>query len=542
MNAPLLASLLLTIGLAACGAGSEPVDLLIRGGTVIDGTGAPGQIADVGVRDGKVVMVGSGRGVRAAETIDATGLVVAPGFIDVHNHSDRGIGEPEHRLNEGFIRQGVTLIVGGPDGGWAPAEIAKLKAAYEANGVGTNYAFYVGHNGIRRAAMGESQQRPPTAQELDAMRAMVREGMEMGAIGLSTGLMYEPGMFSTTDEVVELAREVKPFGGIFDSHVRDPVKRLIESDAEVIEIGERAGVPANIAHEKSVALENEGKIREVIAMVNTARARGVTVTSDQYPYDGAATSSVQAIVVLPKDLRGRDNFDLKAALRNPAMRARLKQTSENGVDGGFAWIKATGYSSMRITSSRDYPDLIGKYLSELAKERGLSGFDLVSDLILRAEHPVGITLGAIKEHEVRELMTQPWNMIASDGAVIAPGSNRGHPRSTGTFPRVLGHYVREEGVLSLEDAIMKMTSLPAVYAGFTDRGRLAPEMVADIAIFDPKTIIDRSTWDEPGLYSEGVVHVLVNGVFVLKDGKMTGEAPGVFVPRSKPATTQTANR
>ena len=373
------------------------------------------------------------------------------------------------------------------------------------------------------------------------MRTQVREGMELGAVGFSTGLMYEPGMFSETSEVVELAREVAPFGGIYDSHVRNPVHEFVESDQEVVAISEGAGISGKIGHLKAVGLHNEGRINDVIDLVESARSRGVEIVSDQYPYDGAATSSLMGIIVTPSSmtdlegLRTSGSADSESAARfrsmlvDPSRRTQLKEASENGIDGGFAWLKATGYSSMRIVSSTDYPELVGVYLSELAEE-GQDPFDAVMDLIAGASAPVNITLGAITEEDVRTLMIQPWNMIASDGA-YADGSEagRGHPRGAGTFARFLGHYVREEGVLPLEEAIRKITSLPADFLGLTDRGRIEEGYAADLSIFNAETIIDRSDWDYPQRFAEGIVHVLVNGSPVLRDGILTGQTPGTFL-------------
>jgi len=517
---------------AACAPPPGPFDVLITGGTVVDGSGEPSYLADVGILGGEIVFVGDASGAEATDTIDATGLVVAPGFIDVHSHTDAPItNRPELKLNEGVVRMGVTTIVGGPDGYLAPEGMAQIIDGVGTNGTGTNVALYVGHNGIRRAVMG-NEQRAPTEAELEQMRALVRQGMEMGAVGLSTGLMYEPGMFSETDEIIELAKEVAPYGGIYDSHVRSPVHDLLGSDREVIDIGSGAGIPAKLGHLKAVGLQNEGAIADVIAMVEEARARGENVVSDQYPYDGAATANLRGIIVVPPALRGPD-LDLRAALADPASRAQIKEASENGVNGGFAWLKATGYTSMRITSSAAYPELVGKYLSEIADERQQDRFDVVAELYLGSEDPVNITLGAIKEPDVRLLMQQPWNMIASDGGYSNGESPRGglHPRSTGTFPRVLGRYVRDWQVITLEDAVRKMTSLPADFLGLQNRGHIAAGNVADITVFDAATIIDNSTWDEPHLFSTGVIHVLVNGTAVLRDAEMTGEAPGTFLRR-----------
>ena len=546
-----LAAALLAVGCSGGGggdggtmAGGTPT-LAIVGGVIVDGTGAPARTGTVVVSGGTIVAA-DGEAVSAPDTIDASGLVVAPGFIDVHNHTPPAIALGENRLNEGFVRQGVTTVFGGPDGALTPDNIRRLSEIYAGQGIGTNVAFYVGHNGIRNQVMGGDQQRAPTAAELDRMRALVREGMELGAFGLSTGLMYEPGMFSTTDEVVALAEEAAAFGGVYDSHVRNPVHDFVGSDREVVRIAAEAGMAGKIGHLKAVGLHNEGVIADIVELVEDARARGVEIVSDQYPYDGAATASLTGIIVPPAGdgmeavramgRQGRTEegmTELRAALADPETRAALREASENGVNGGFAWLKATGYASMRITSSADYPDLVGSYLSEIAERRGVEPFDAVADLIIGASRPVSLTLGAIKEHDVRRLMVQPWNMIASDGG-FADGSDAsaGHPRSAGTFARLLGHYVRDEGVLSLEEAVRKITSLPADFHGMADRGRLAPGQRADIAVFDPATIIDRSDWDHPQRFSEGVIHVLVGGVPVLRDGEMTGEAPGEVVRRN----------
>lgn len=533
--------------LAACGpADASSPELLIVGGSVVDGTGAAAFPADVGIRDGRIVWVGPSGEASAPDTIDATGLVVAPGFIDVHSHTTPQIAEEPYKLNEGVVRQGVTTIIGGPDGHISADVMAELIAAHDSLGVGTNVGYYVGHNGIRDEIMGDDQQRAPTAEELETMRAAVREGMELGALGLSTGLMYEPGMYSETEEVIALAEEVAPYGGVYDSHVRNPVHEFLESDEEVIAIAEAAGIPGKIGHIKGVGLHNEGVIDDVIALVEEARARGTEIVSDQYPYDGAATAPLLGIVVHPGDAsvlptltalqegdleptpqnRAAARAEVAAAADEPELFQALKEASENGVDGGFAWLRATGYTSMRVVSAPERPELEGRYLSELAEERGVDPFRVVTDLLGEGGEIV-ITLGAIKEPDVRSIMVQPWNMIASDGAwADGTDSPGGHPRSAGTFARFLGHYVREEGVLPLEEAVRTITSLPADFLDLEGRGRIEEGAWADVTVFDPETIIDRSDWDHPNRFAVGVHHVLVNGVPVLADGEMTGEAPG----------------
>ncbi len=533
------------IALFACASEIGVADVVLIGGMVADGSEGDLRAVSVAISGAVVTGIGSGA-MPAKDTVDAAGRIVAPGFIDVHSHVPPAMALRERRLNEGAIRQGVTTVIGGPDGGLSPEEIRRLASLYRAQGIGINVGFYVGHNAVRREVMGADQRRAPKSEELDAMRAQVREGMEWGALGFSTGLMYEPGMFSAKEEVIELARESARAGGVYDSHVRDPVNDLLGSDAEVVDIAHTAGLPAKIGHLKAVGLHNEGLMSDVVALVEAARAQGIDVVADQYPYDGAATASVADIIVAPPQLGGLENFrgmqggewtrtgleELKDALSDPKIRAVLHDASENGIDGGFAWLKATGYTSMRITSSVDYSHLVGAYLSEIARERGLAPFDALSELVLGAQHPVQLTLGAIKEHDVRTLLVQPWAMVASDGA-YADGSDSswGHPRSAGTFARLLGHYVRDEGVLPLEEAVRKVTSLPAEFHGISDRGRIEVGMRADVVVFDPERIGARSDWEYPQRFATGVTDVLVNGVFVLRNGRMTQAAPGELVRR-----------
>ena len=524
----------------------SPADFLIQNGSIIDGLGNPAFDGDLLIRNGKIELVKPGDKVYALKTIDASGLIVSPGFIDVHNHSDQSINDPSKKLNEGFIRQGVTTIVGGPDGNWAPSKLKYFIKEYDSHGIGTNVAFYVGHNGIRSQVMRQDQQRPPTSEELNQMKALVKEGMELGAIGLSTGLMYNPGSYSTTEEVIALAKEVEPYNGIYDSHVRNPVHAFVESHREVIEISTAANITGKLGHLKAVGLHNEGLISEIIKMVESSRADGYNIVSDQYPYDGAQTEILENIIVIPSDMKeakmikrfwingqAEEAIDLmKSTLTDPEKRALIKETSEQGENDQFAWLKATGYSSMRITNSKDYPDLVGKYLSQIADEKNMTGFDLVCELIITSKQRVTITLGGINENDVQTLLVQPWNMIVSDGFYTEQSTETdGHPRSTGTFPRVLGHYVRELNVLSLEEAVRKMTSFPADVIGFTNRGRIKNGLPADIVIFNPKTIIDNSTFEQPNLFSSGVVHVFVNGVPVLQNEVMTENAPGIYLNR-----------
>jgi N-acyl-D-amino-acid deacylase len=517
---------------------SQEVDLLIRHATVIDGTGARGQIADVAVRGPRIVAISNNLRFSGRNVIDANGLVLVPGFIDLHNHSEEAIASRKGHLNEGFIRQGVTTIVGGPDGSRSPAQIAELIGQYRINGVTTNVAFYVGHNAIRLEVMGPDQRRAPTAAELKRMEHLVREGMELGAIGFSSGLMYYPGIYSKADEVIELAKEAKPFGGLYDTHVRDPHEHLLESNAEAIEIGRRAGIPVKLTHLTTPGLLHRGEMREVVKQINDARALGMNVVSDQYPYTAVATATLFRVLVFRPSLQVRTVEDALAALKNPDKLAVIRRDTVEGPPSGISFYRTAGPAHFKVLWCSDCRTYEGKFISQIADEMKRDPFEAIVSMLLQYQSKVVISIGGFFEEDLQYLMPQPWNMIGSDGQAITdsgPGPfGWPHPRFTGTYPRVLGHYVRDLKLLRMEDAVRKMTSLPADFAGLSNRGRIEVGKVADLVLFDPKTINDRSTWESPLTLPTGVVDVFVNGTAVLLDRKMTGATPGVFVRKDKP--------
>jgi N-acyl-D-amino-acid deacylase len=505
-------------------------DIAIINGQIVDGNGGPRYAADIAIRGNRIVFIGSKKKIRAKQRIDARGMIVAPGFIDGHSHTAKYMVSRKNRLNESALTQGVTTIVFGADGDYSPQTLRNMLDRLQQQGMGTNVGFYVGHNGIRQEVMADNQRRNPDEHELNRMKGLVRDGMNMGAVGFSTGLMYDPGSYSETNEIIELSMVVSDFGGIYDSHVRDPARALIASDQEVIDIGLAAGVAAKIAHVKAVCLSNVGNTKTIIDMVEKARERGQNVVSDQYPYDGAKTVFLSDVFLRPPSLPGTD---LKELLQRPEQRELIRQASENGINGGFSWLKATGYDCIRITHSQDYPEYEGQYLSEIAQGKNQSGFDIISELVVSARYEIRITLGGVDEQDVRMLLVQPWNMIVSDGKYINEhSSSRQHPRSTGTFARVLGKYVRELNLLTLEQAITKMTSQPADFLGFSDRGRLAVGKIADVVVFNANKIIDQSTWAYPLRYSKGIRHLLVNGEFAVKNGVVSPRAVGIVIKRT----------
>jgi N-acyl-D-aspartate/D-glutamate deacylase len=525
--------------------GAEPkhATVLIRGGTVIDGTGAPGRVADVAISGDRIVEIAPNLAYRADRTVKANGMVVAPGFIDSHNHSAAALLAPARRMNESFLRQGVTTVMLGPDGETSPAQMREMLDKFSAQGIGTNVGFYVGHNGIRTEVLGKDQNRAPTAAELGRMESLVREGMEFGAVGLSTGLMYTPGLFSSTGEVIALAKQVEPFGGVYETHVRDPNKAVLSSDWEAIEIARQAGIPLNLTHLTTPGKDTRGLMRAVIDLVEDAQKEGMAIVADQYPYPAVATAQLWAVLNYPNKLALDSRDKIRAALRDSKSRALIREETVSGGESGFSQYKASGPNSILVLSSPDLPAYENKFISEVAAERGVDGFEAVAYLLENSKADVVVSLGGFYEEDMRMLTTRPWVMIASDGDVprIGPAANLSesfrslHPRATGAFPRVLGKYVREEKLLEIEDAVRRMTSAPAQFLNLPQRGKLAPGHAADLVIFDPKTIADRSTWKEPNLAPVGIATVIVNGELALDDGKLTDAAAGRFVRHDAPA-------
>ena len=529
---------------------AAPLDVVLQGGQIIDGTGAPAKNADLGIEAGRIVAIGDLTRAQAHRRIDVSGLVVAPGFIDVHNHSDEDLVYPAYRAAPGMIRQGVTTAVFGVDGSLDLEMFRALKSGLAASGVGVNFAAYIGHNGLREKELGMAK-RAPTDPELERMKGAARSAMEEGALGLSTGLMYLPGRYATTDEVVDLATVAAPYGGLYDSHDRDPAFHLLDSVAEVLTIARRAGIEAHVAHIKAVGLHNAGRSADLIRMIDAARARGEGVTADAYPYDGATTRLIAEILIPPahsdmandlhlleepglgEESRANTVITLAAAWRkalaSPAVRSEVKLLTEQPPDGVFSWVTTVGYDSFRIIRSADNA-LDGRMIVDLATERGITPFDALADLLVEQGSRIKLTVGAMREDEVRALLRTPWTMISSDGREGGLAGGQGHPRYRGSFARVLAYYVRDQHILSLEEAIHKMIGLTAAYLKLTDRGVLRLGASADIGVFDPKTIQDRSTWEDPAPYAVGMRYVFVNGVLALDAGEPTGALAGRFLP------------
>ena len=498
---------------------AERFDLLIRGGRVVDGTGNPWRRADVAVRGDRIARIGHLPDAAADRVLDAGGLVVAPGFVDPHTHAVRGIFDMPTADN--YLLQGVTTLTEGNDGS-SPWPIGEHLARIADAGVSPNWAVFAGQGTIRRAVMG-SDDREPTRDELDRMRALVARAMEEGAFGLSTGLFYVPGSFTAAEEVIALSAVAAGYGGIYISHVRDEARGLLDSVRETIRIGAEAGIPAQITHHKAIGRDVWGRSADSLALVDAARARGIDVTIDQYPYTASQTSIT---AVVPQWAQAGGTRALIARLQDPETRRRIREEIVHRIEhdrgGGDPANVVIGLCAWDRS-------LEGKSLADVLAGRGVEvTLAHAADLVMEIVENGGARAiyHAMDEGDVERIMRHPATAVGSDGGVSVFGAGVPHPREYGTFARVLGRYVRERGVLTLEEAVRKMSGATAARLGLQDRGLLREGFFADVAVFDPGRIIDRATFEDPHRYADGVEYVLVNGVLVVDGGEHTGARPG----------------
>ena len=524
---------LLSLGSSAL---PQDYDILIRNGRLVDGTGAPWQTGDVAIRQGRIAAIGLLKGKTAARSIDAKGLVVSPGFIDIHNHSDDTI--VRDGTAQSMIRQGVTTMIFGEGGSAAPskewADFRSYFAQLLKQGIATNVGTYVGSSQVWTHVHGEKAG-PPTPEELDRMRAMVRRAMQDGALGVSSSLSGPPGNWIDTATLVAMCEVAGEYGGIYSTHMRTEGRGVFEAVAESIDIGRRARVPVDIIHLKIAEHKLWGQMPELISTIQQARANGQEVEAHVYPYR-AGQNNLSSIIPPWAHEGGRDA--LIARLKDPALRPRLEKEILNGIPGTdwYNHYTATGsWEGMLLVSFSNpaHKKFEGKRMSEVIQTLHKDPIDALFEVLIANRGSVPTVYFHHSEVDMRYALKQPFVSIGSDGTAVATegplARGNPHPRYYGTFPRVLGRYVREAKLLTLEDAIRKMTSANAAKVRLYDRGILRPGMAADITVFNPETVIDRATFEKPHQYAEGIDYVIVNGTVVLENGRHTGARPGTIL-------------
>jgi N-acyl-D-amino-acid deacylase len=525
---------------------------MIVNGRVMDGTGNPLFYADVAIRQGKIAAVGRLRDkARAARTIDAKGRIVAPGFIDIHTHTYDNVvrdgvwtGENEKRFfAPNFVSQGVTTVVSNQCG-YGPTSLKEQRSILTSNGTGPNVVLVIGHNSVRREVMQNDFRRPATPEEIDRMRALVRQAVADGALGMSSGLEYVPAIWSTQDEIVALVRELVPSRGVYMAHERSsgltPMWYVASQDApgpptmidnirELIEVGEKTGATVVAAHIKARGADFWGASAILIRMINDARARGVDVWADCYPYTTSGTDGGAVLIPAWAGGRGAQAADFDSILAD----AQKRQALDTDIRAAINW--RGGPDNVIVM---DYPkkEWIGKSLGELARMNGLSDVEMAIRLRLEGDpkRAGGARLRgfSMAESDIEAFYAQPWVATSSDASIALPTDGPSiHARYYGTFPRKIRHYAMERGVVSVEDAIRSMTSLPAQILGLRDRGQIREGMPADVVVFDPARIKDTATFFEPHQYAEGVEYVLVNGKLAVDEGRLTWERAGTVLQR-----------
>ncbi len=514
---------LLTGALAACGGGAgEPYDILLRGARILDGSGAEGAPADVGIRGDRIEGYGDLSAATGAVELDLEGLYLAPGFIDAHSHSGGGLADPEASEAVALLAQGITTVFINPDGG-GPVDMAGQREILLGHGTGVNAAQLVPHGSVRGEVLGMAD-RAPDAAELGRMRTLVREGMAEGAFGLSSGPFYAPGSFSETFELVELARVAAEFGGVYTSHIRDESDYTIgleASVAEVIQVAEEAGLTGVVTHIKALGPRVWGLSASVVEMIEDARARGVSVFADQYPYEASSTGLSSAL--LPRWAQAGGADSLQARLSDPPTRERIRVEMVENLD------RRGGADRIQIRDYAPDPKLAGWFLSDFAEAWELDAVD-AAIRVLQATSP-SITSFNMNEEDIRRYMAQPWTMTSTDGQLPRFGEGLQHPRTYGTFARKIRRYVLDEGALELPAAIRSMTSLTADVLGVDGRGTIEPGAFADVVVFDLEAVRDLATYEDAHQLSEGMVHVIVNGEFAIRDGTPTGARAGRVLRR-----------
>lgn len=495
---------------------AEPVDadILLKRGLIHDGRGRPAVVGDVALRRGRIAAVGTFAVGKIGRTIDCDGLVVAPGFIDLHNHSDAQMVNRLTRSNVNYLTQGCTTIVTGNCGG-GPIDVDEYYRKIDLAGAGTNVAHLVPQGSLRKEVVGLTQ-RPATAQEIEQMQRLAAKGMEDGAWGMSSGLIYVPSSYADTAELIEIAKTIAAHKGIYASHIRGEGIGLLASVQEALEIGSKAGLPVHISHFKASGKDAWGLVREAARMIDKARSDGFVVSADQYPYAASSTSLEATVIPLWASSGGQK--ELLSRLDDEAQKRRICEAIEEELK------KMDGGERIRVARFAQRPDWAGRSIAQIARCERLSPLEITLQITLDGGAQV-VNFG-MNDEDVRFVMSLPWAATASDGRAMLPGADRPHPRSYGTFSRKIGQFALRDALLPVEQAIRSATALPAAILGLTDRGILAEGLAADVVVFSPDDFVDTATFDDPHRYSSGVRYVFVNGEPAIENGTPTGALAG----------------
>ena len=505
-------------------------DVVFRDGRVLDGTGTPWYRADVAVAGDTIAAVGDVDLSRADTVIDASGLYVAPGFIDPHTHAPGSMDDPELSAARPILAQGLTTLTANPDGG-GPVDLAEQREDLLEDGLGVNVAPFVGHGSVREEVMGR-EDRAPTSEEMDRMRALVDEAMREGAFGLSSGLFYTPGSYAETGEVIDLAEVASRYGGVYKSHIRDESTYsvgVVAAVDEVIEVAREAGLPGIVTHIKVLGPHVWGYSAALVHRIERARSQGVEVWADQYPYTASATGLGSALIPRWAQAGGQDS--LVARLDRPATRDSIADAIVTNLD------RRGGADRLQFRRFEENPAIEGKTLQDVADSVGVSPVEMTMRLVRTGY--VGVVSYNMTEKDVRRLMRQDWTMTSSDGCLVPRGEGVPHPRCYGAQPHKIRKYVVEEDVLPLSQAVRSMTGTPARILGLEDRGVLEPGKVADVAVFDLQRLRSPATFTDPHHLAEGMVHVMVGGRFAIRDGDFTGVRAGRVLRREAPPVPAT---
>jgi N-acyl-D-aspartate/D-glutamate deacylase len=498
-------------------------DFVIKGAQLHDGSGKPAVKGDLAIKGDRIVGVGNFAVAGKPQVLDGTGLIVAPGFIDLHTHSDYPLQRPKTNANLNYLLQGVTTVVTGNCGS-GPADVADYFKKLETVGIGSNVIHQVPHNDVRQAVM-KNANRAPTADELKKMEDLVEKGMKDGAWGLATGLIYTPGVYARTDELIALAKVSAKHGGHYASHIRDEGAGVLDATAEAIRIGKEAGLPVHISHMKVSSRRSWGKQADQIALIEQARKAGQVVTADQYPY--VASSTGLSAIIVPARFREGDAKDFQERLKDPDTGAAIRKAIETALEGRL------GGEALQISSYSPKPAWQGKNLASIAKQENKSATEIALEILRNGGAQI-VSFG-MSEENVQLVMKQPWVATASDGAARVPSdTEQPHPRSYGTFSRKIGRYAIEDGLISVEQAIRSASGLPADILRLPERGYLKVGSLADVVVLDPKTYRDLATYEKPHQYTPGVRWLFVNGKLTVDEGKYTNALAGRVLRHKSP--------